>query len=76
MSDLTPTERADVDHLIRTLRGLAARPEVTDPMVTRWVANEAADLLRVIFPFNYTTPPPPHEGMTSLFTESSHHGEG
>jgi hypothetical protein len=72
---IDPLEQARIDHLIRTLRDVARRPSTTDPMIVSFAADEAADLLRCLFPLNYSTPPPPYEGMVSLF-ERRPDGEG
>lgn len=73
---LTSGEQDEVDHLIRTLRQVARDPEKMDPLIVGWATDQAAIILRNLFPINYTTPPPPHEGMVSLFVESGSHGEG
>jgi len=73
---LSPDEQREVDFVIRTLRDIARNPTRANPAVTTWAADEAATILRNVFPINYTIPPPPHEGMVSLFMESGSHGEG
>jgi len=73
---LSSDEQGEVDFIIRTLRDIARNPTKVNQAVTAWAADEAAVILRNVFPIDYTTPPPPHEGMVSLFMEGGSHGEG
>lgn len=75
---MTTQKRDEIDYVINLLNRISAKPERYPAAIISMATEAGARLLREDHPINYSTPPPPHDGMVSLLTciEGAPHGEG